>query len=191
MVPRQLKMYSTWKPSPRSIKDAVNGKFFKRRFHPYQATLVLRMLARGKKIRERIGKLISAYVEELRNSPVMTFLPEKNDPVTLLRFPVAIPGMKRTEVLRRTLRSGLYLETNYERLLPDEISGNDLANARWTAENVILLPLYSALPEREARRIAKEMVRIASEHSSGTLASGTLASGTLASGGRAPGGRAE
>jgi hypothetical protein len=50
-------------------------------------------------------------------------------PATLLRFPVAISGMKRAEVLLRALESGLFLETNYERLLPGEISGNELANA--------------------------------------------------------------
>jgi dTDP-4-amino-4,6-dideoxygalactose transaminase len=163
VVPRQLKMYAAWTPSSGSIRDEANSKFFKHEFHPYQATLVLRMLARMNEIRERIGQLISAYVEELRDSPVITFFPGENAPATLLRFPVAISGMKRAEVLRRTLESGLFLETNYERLLPDEISGNELANAQWTAENVFLLPLYTALSEREARRIAKQVVRIAQD----------------------------
>jgi dTDP-4-amino-4,6-dideoxygalactose transaminase len=69
--------------------------------------------------------------------------------------------MKRTEVLRKALESGLYLETNYEWLLPGKTSGAELANARWTADNVILLPLYSGLRIKDARRIAKEMNRIA------------------------------
>jgi dTDP-4-amino-4,6-dideoxygalactose transaminase len=162
VVPRQLKMYSSWNYSPRTIEKELPGKFFKRQFHSYQATLILRQLTRIKKIQQHIARLIAIYREEFINSPVITFLPENSAAVTLLRFPVVVPGLTRAEVLRQTLQSGLFLETNYERLLPDDLSGNDLANAKKTAESVILLPLYSRLPEREASRIAKQLVRIAS-----------------------------
>lgn len=170
VVPRQMKMYSSWTYSPRNLEAAIQGKFFKHRFHPYQATLVLRMLTRLDKIKEKVRQLIAIYQEEFRNTPVMTFLPENASPVTLLRFPVIIPGITREEVLLQTLRSGLFLETNYERLMPDEISGNELANAQWTASNVILLPLYRSLSESDARRIAKELVRIATGQSAGNRA---------------------
>ncbi len=169
VVPRQLRKYARWKPSTGNNRAAATGKPFKREFHAYQAMLVLRMLDRIETIRKRIAEITAVYLEELRGSPVITFLPGQYSDSTLLRFPIAIPGMKRTQFLRRALERGLFLETNYEGLLATDISAGELANAQWVADNVVLLPLYSILSDRQARRIAREVLRVASERSLGSV----------------------
>jgi dTDP-4-amino-4,6-dideoxygalactose transaminase len=164
VVPRQMQMFSQWTPASASqtLDQAVQNKFFQRRFHSYQAALVLRMLSRLEQIRRRIIRLAGIYVEEFRDSPIMTFVPKDCQDLAILRFPIAIPNIKRAEVLRRALERGLFLETNYERLLPHRLSADDdLRNARWAAENIILLPLYTSLAEDDARRIAQQLIAIA------------------------------
>ena len=69
--------------------------------------------------------------------------------------------MKRADVLRQALRRGLFLETNYERILSDDALPGEFPHARWAADNVLLLPLYSSLTEQDARRIAREVAAIA------------------------------
>jgi len=165
VVPRQLKKYARWSPETRSpgLQDAVRTRAYTNRFHPYQAALVTRMLMRMADIRKRIGRLVSIYMETLRDTPVATFLPNECDHAALLRFPVAIPGAKRSDVLRQALRRGLFLETNYETTLNEEADGS-FPNALWLAQNVFLLPLYTALPEQSARRLAQEVALIGSNY---------------------------
>jgi perosamine synthetase len=162
VVPRQLKMYSTWKPGAgeKSLQAASDSEFFRGGFHPYQAALLFRMLRRIDQIRDHIGKLVSVYIKELRGSPVMTFLPDERDDTAILRMPVAIPGARRSDVLRLALERGLFLETNYERLLTDSGSEERFPNAQWAADNVLLLPLYTLLSEQNAKRIAQQLVSI-------------------------------
>jgi dTDP-4-amino-4,6-dideoxygalactose transaminase len=167
VVPRQLQEYSVWTPKTGTATgpDAFNSEFFRRRFHPYQAALLSRMLSRIGSIREHIGKLVSIYKSELRGSAAITFLPEGCDDTAILRLPVAIPAMRRADILRLALQRGLFLETNYEKIVADEISIDEFPNAQWAAQNVFLLPLYTLLSEQNARRIVQEIVSIADNHS--------------------------
>jgi perosamine synthetase len=161
VVPRQLRRYAA-RAEPDVSEDltkAVAAKPFTHRFHPYQAALVRRMLGRIETIRERISTLVSVYLDELRASSTVTFLPETYDHGGLLRFPIAIPGVKRADIIRHALRRGLFLETNYEQLLSDDVCGN-FPNARLVADSVLLLPLYAALSKNQAQQIAREIVRI-------------------------------
>ncbi len=167
VVPRRLRMYGGWngrRPAPaRTLEGFTRSRGFRQRFHAYQAALVLRMLARMNAIGEHIGRLVSVYRSAFRGSPVMTFLPDGCDGTTLLRFPIAVPGVKRSTFLRAALQRGLFLETNFETLLPDSTTGNEFPHALWVAQNVVLLPLYTSLSEESARRIAQEVARIAVE----------------------------
>ena len=67
------------------------------------------------------------------------------------------------EILRRALRRGLYLETNYERPLAPKPEQANFPNACWAAENVVLLPLYRRLSLEAAESIARRVVRISEE----------------------------
>ncbi len=136
------------------------GPFYTRDFHPYQAALVLRSLKRFDKIRARIAELVAAYREVLTLGSVMTFSPPNCDDAGLLRFPVAFPGRKRSELLRSALQRGLFLETNYERPLAEEKDWARFPNAVWAANNLILLPLYSRLSRGNAEWIANEISRL-------------------------------
>jgi dTDP-4-amino-4,6-dideoxygalactose transaminase len=137
---------------PRTVTKTC---FYTRDFHPYQAALVLRMLKRFDRIREQIAQLVSIYIDVLRNSPIETFIPSGSDGENLLlRFPIVFRGKERSDVLRLALRRGLYLETNYERALPEMSEYAKFPNSIWAARNLLLLPLYTALSRQQARDLA-------------------------------------
>jgi dTDP-4-amino-4,6-dideoxygalactose transaminase len=97
------------------------------------------------------------------------FITDACEEKALLRFPIVIPGIERGEILRRALRSGLYLETNYERHLVPKSQRAKFPNACWAADNVVLLPLYRRLSLEAAESIARRVVRISEEaHDAGT-----------------------
>jgi dTDP-4-amino-4,6-dideoxygalactose transaminase len=131
--------------------------------HPYQAQLILRMLRRMDRIRAHVGRLASLYSDAFRNGSVMALLPSERDDAGLLRYPIAFPGETRAEVLRRALRRGIYLETEFEQLLPDPSEHGQVPNSAWAGRNVILLPLYSSLTLERAARLAREVNEIADE----------------------------
>lgn len=163
IVPRQLRRYQTWTAAqePAQIRDVICSAYYTREFHPYQAALVLRMLSRIELVRKQIGRLVAEYQQVLKGTQVMTFFRPGMDDSGLLRFPVAVPGATRAEILRQALRHGLLLETNYERILAGSADG-DFPNAQWLGSNIFLLPLYSALSVSEARRISSRVAEIAS-----------------------------
>jgi dTDP-4-amino-4,6-dideoxygalactose transaminase len=134
--------------------------FYTRDFHDYQAALILRLLKRFDNIRTRIAGLVSVYRHTLAGTSIMTFDPPNCDDAGLLRFPVVFPDRERTELLHSSLNRGLFLETNYERPLPEEEELAKFPNAVWAARNLILLPLYARLSSGDAEWIAKEIMRI-------------------------------
>jgi dTDP-4-amino-4,6-dideoxygalactose transaminase len=146
-----------------SPASAMESPYYNRTFHPYQADLVLRSLNRSNILGAHIQSLVRLYKRVLAPTSVRTFVTARSDENALLRFPVAIPGVDRGEVLRRGLRSGLYLETNYERPLAPELHRSRFPNATWAAENVVLLPLYRSLSVKVAEGIARRVAEIAWE----------------------------
>jgi dTDP-4-amino-4,6-dideoxygalactose transaminase len=143
--------------------SVTNDSAFKRAIHPYQAQLILRMLGRMDRIRTHISRLTSVYENAFRNSPVMTFLPSDMDDAGLLRFPIAFPGITRAEVLRRALKRGIYLETEFEVPLPDPSDRGRFPNSVWIGANLVLLPLYTSLSLESAAWLASQMTEIANE----------------------------
>jgi hypothetical protein len=95
----------------------------------------------------------------------MTFLPPGLDDAGLLRFPIAFPAKTRAEVLRRALKRGIYLETEFEQPLPDSANRGPFPNSVWTGRSLILLPLYSSLSMESAAWLANQMNEIAAERS--------------------------
>jgi perosamine synthetase len=160
VLPRILRGFADI-PSDGERENLGGFEFYTREFHPYQAALVLRQVRRLGAIRRHISELVQIYRSAFRDSPVRTFLPPDCDDGGLLRFPVVI-GTHRAEVLRSTLRQGLYLETNFEQALPDDT--HDYPNADWAARNVILLPLYRRLPLPAAKHLASILLSIAQSH---------------------------
>jgi dTDP-4-amino-4,6-dideoxygalactose transaminase len=166
-VPRLLRRYATLHGEPELAPRAVaiNAPHYREEFHPYQAGLVLRAIKRIDVIRKHVQCLTDMYIDTFQKAAIDTFVPPDCDRGGLLRFPVAFREKKRVEVLRLALRKGLYLETNYERPLP---AGDEQANfpiAVWAAKNIVLLPLYRALPLRDAERLAAQIAAIAEEKS--------------------------
>jgi dTDP-4-amino-4,6-dideoxygalactose transaminase len=164
VLPRQLGKYASWAPSDAesAVDEAVHSAFYARAFHPFQARLVLRTLSKLSAVREKIAQVVSIYSRELRDSGVSTLIGSETDAGGLLRFPAAVRCVRRSEFLREALRRGLFLETNYERILADDPRTQMFPNARWAAENVFLLPLYPSLGVQNAVRIAQEVASIAS-----------------------------
>ena len=142
-------------------KDVTKGLPYTREFHPYQAQLVLRMLARMDPIREQIAQLVSIYADAFKDGSVMTFLPSDRDDAGLLRFPIAFPGKDRAEVLRRALKRGLYLETAFEEPLPEPGERSQFPNSVWVGRNLVLLPLYTTLQAKAAAWLAAQVNEIA------------------------------
>lgn len=140
--------------------EAHNTPFYDCAFHPYQADLVLRALKRRDAVGQHIENLVGVYKRVFASSPVQTFITDACQAKALLRFPIVIPGIDRGEFLRRALRRGLYLETNYERLLAAKSEHAKFPNACWAADNVVLLPLYRRLSLEAAETIAQRVVRI-------------------------------
>jgi dTDP-4-amino-4,6-dideoxygalactose transaminase len=141
--------------------NATRTVFYTREFHPYQAELVLRMLKRMDRIRQHTARLVSLYLDAFRNQQIATFLPPERDDAALLRFPISFYGKERADILRLALSRGLYLETNFEDLLPEKSEHGRFPNAVWAARNLVLLPLYTALSLRRAERLAQQVVGLA------------------------------
>jgi dTDP-4-amino-4,6-dideoxygalactose transaminase len=144
----------------KDLRAEKESPFYTKDFHAYQAVLILRLLERFNEIRTRIAELVSAYRHILAGTSIMTFDPPNCDDAGLLRFPVAFPGRERSELLRSSLKRGLFLETNYERPLPEEKELAKFPNAVWAARNLLLLPLYARLSSGDAEWIANEIMRI-------------------------------
>jgi dTDP-4-amino-4,6-dideoxygalactose transaminase len=142
---------------------AGDGVYYRREFHDYQADLVLRALARWDATRAHVSRLVAVYRRIFEGTDVRTFLGAECDEAALLRFPVVLPGRQRREILLRALSEGLYLETNYERPLPDPSEAGRYPNAVSAADNMILLPLYRRLSIVAAERMARQLVSISKE----------------------------
>jgi dTDP-4-amino-4,6-dideoxygalactose transaminase len=164
-VPRILRGYrlASGLEETQTLTAVRNTPFFNCAFHPYQADLVLRALNRWDAVRQHIENLVAVYRRTFWSTPVRTFITGACDAKALLRFPIALPGIERGEILRRALRRGLYLETNYERPLVPKSEQANFPNACWAAENVVLLPLYRRLSLEAAESIARRVVRISEE----------------------------
>ncbi len=168
ILPVLLRSY--FKPAPVAAQGTsvaapavTRGAPFTREFHPYQAQLVLRMLGRIDKIRHHVAQLVSVYRNAFKSGGIATFLPGGCDDAGLLRFPIAFPGKSRAEVLRRALRRGLYLETEFEQLLPEPADQSRFPNAARAGQNLVLLPLYTALSPKKARWLTEQILAIAAE----------------------------
>jgi len=119
------------------------------------------MLGRLQAIREHIRSLVSVYLRTLDRTTIITMLPATRDDAGLLRFPIALRNHTRSHFLRDALRCGLFLETNYERLLPDTLNSEDFPNAWLAARNMVLLPLYTRLSTQDAQGLAETVLSIA------------------------------
>ncbi len=139
---------------------ARQSPFFNRAFTGYQAELVLRVLKRLEDIGQHIKKLVAVYNDCFASTTIQTFVNDTCDEKALLRYPIAIPGIERGEILRRALRGGLYLETNYESIIAPKEEQRVYPNACWAAENVVLLPLYRGLPLDAAETIGLRTLKI-------------------------------
>lgn len=137
----------------------INGPAYTREFHPYQAELVLRLLKRIDRTRERIAQLVAIYLESFSKTEVISVVPSDCDEAGLLRFPIAIAGRDRDEVLDLGLERGLFLSGIYQ-LLPDKSDHTRFPNAVWAARNLVLLPLFSGLSPQSAARLAREVSRL-------------------------------
>ena len=165
VLPRLLQSY--FKPAqvasaaPSGASSVTHGSAYTREFHPYQAQLVLRMYGRMDRIRRHIAQLVAIYTEAFQQGEITTFLPAGCDDAGLLRFPIMVPGKSRAEVLRQALRRGLYLETEFENLLPEPAEQSRFPNAVLAGRNLILLPLYTALSSKDAGWLAGQLKEIA------------------------------
>jgi len=161
-LPHLLKTYGRPGPSASAhIQDDVRqSPFYNRDFHPYQAALMLRMLKRIDKIRARIEELVSIYEQRFKGSSVATFMPANCDRAGLLRYPVAFPDRKRSQILKKALAQSLFLEINYDEPLPDRKDWDYFPNACWAAQNIILLPLYDRLSPDRAARLASKVANL-------------------------------
>ena len=139
------------------------SEFYNRAFLPYQAALVLRSLRRRDQIRRHIARLVAIYDGIFAQANVQTFLGADYDQHGILRYPIAVRGISRPQFLRQALSQGLYLETNYEQPLAPRDEWKCFPNSLWSARNVVLLPLYRALSERQAEIIARKVAAIAQE----------------------------
>lgn len=164
-LPHILRKYKHAQETPEldGSARAIETSFYTREFHPLQAGLVLHMMRRIDDIRRHISQLVSVYIDCFRNSSVATFISDRCDPSALLRFPIAFPGKDRAEILRLALRRGLYLETNYERPLPEPSAYSQFPNSVRAARDLVLLPLYTALSLEQARHIAVKVRDIGME----------------------------
>jgi dTDP-4-amino-4,6-dideoxygalactose transaminase len=139
----------TWQKAPLT-------SFYTKEIHPYQALLALRMIQRIDKIGGKISELGEVYERHFAGSGIRTFLPTGASKSGLMRFPIAFPGRKRSEVLKLTAERGIHLKV----LWSEEEDCEGLANCLWAARNLILLPLYTALSAESAGRIAQTLLEI-------------------------------
>ncbi len=145
-------------------KDYVQkSPYYTQELHPYQAELVLRMLGRMRRIQQRITQAVETYIRTLRNSPWKICLSPACDYAGLLRLPIVLPSRNRAHILRDALERGLYLEVEYENLLPSNSEHLQFPNAVWAAANLILLPLYAALSAESVESLAQRVAELAIE----------------------------
>jgi dTDP-4-amino-4,6-dideoxygalactose transaminase len=130
--------------------------FYTKDIHPYQAQLALRMIRRIDAIGEKISELAQVYEAHFEGSGITTFLPPGASKSGLMRFPIAFPGRKRGEILKRTSERGIHLKV----LWSEEEDCEGLPNCLWAARNLILLPLYTALSPESVRGIAQTLLEI-------------------------------
>ena len=161
-LPRLLQRYSTMPAVDHEDTPEVASEtaFYTRDFHPLQARVALRVLARLDKLREHVARLVSIYETSFRPTAIQTFITDDTDRGGMLRFPIAFTGKSRADVLRQALMHGVYLETNYERPLPDQSNWRHFPNALWAAENLMLLPLYARMSTDVAKRLAATLLSI-------------------------------
>ncbi len=148
-------------PAPYAQKSdapeiAPQTQFYTKDMHPYQAYLALQMIRRIDTISEQIAELARVYEKHFRGTPIQTFLPAGYDPSGLLRFPIALPGRNRSEIIRLSQERGVYLKTMWI----EEESCAGLPNCIWAANNLIMLPLYTALSTGSARQIAETLLDV-------------------------------
>jgi dTDP-4-amino-4,6-dideoxygalactose transaminase len=144
-------------PLPEAPQKAPLTPFYTQEIHPYQAQLALRMIRRIDKIGEKVAELGDVYERHFAGSGITTFLPAGANKAGLMRFPIAFPGRKRSEVLKLTADRGVYLKV----LWSEEEDCEGLPNCLWAARNLILLPLYTALSADSAAGIAQTLLEIA------------------------------
>lgn len=161
-LPRRLRQYMLRSQAkrPAASPAAAGDDSYRREFHPYQAALLVRQLRRIEQVRTHIRQLASVYQKTFLHTSIETFVPPGYDTAGLLRFPIAFPGKNRSEILRAALSRGLFLETNYEQPLPREADQALFPNSLWAAQNVMLMPLYTALSAETATRLASQVVAI-------------------------------
>jgi dTDP-4-amino-4,6-dideoxygalactose transaminase len=165
VLPSLLRGHTASTADAEAPEEPSSSQFYSRAFVPYQAALVLRSLRRREQIRQHIARLVSIYDSVFAQTNVQTFLGTDYDQHGILRYPIAVRGISRPEFLRQALSRDLYLETNYERPLPPRNAWNCFPNSLWSAQNVVLLPLYRVLSERQAELIARKVAAIAQKSS--------------------------
>jgi dTDP-4-amino-4,6-dideoxygalactose transaminase len=137
-------------------QKAPNTPFYTKEIHPYQGQLAVRMIRRMDEIGAKISKLAEVYEQHFEGSAIATFLPAGASKSGLMRFPVAFPGRKRSDVLKMASERGIHLKV----LWSEEEDCEGLPNCLWAARNLILLPLYTALSRESAERIAEALLEI-------------------------------
>jgi dTDP-4-amino-4,6-dideoxygalactose transaminase len=165
VLPRLLQRYADYSEEAEQSENPPDSPFYNRDFHAYQAALALRCIERIGRIRAHIEGLVSIYQNAFQGTQVQTFVGGDDDKAALLRFPVVLPGVDRATVLRQALSRGLYLETNYEKPLPPEREWARFPNSLWAAQNLILLPLYTALTRTHSETLATKVANIAHDAS--------------------------
>jgi dTDP-4-amino-4,6-dideoxygalactose transaminase len=161
-LPRLLQRYATMAlpVEDEAVDTVTTSPFYTRNFHPLQARIVLRVLGRLNRIREHIERLVETYESTFRDTAIQQFTMDDCDRGGMLRFPIAFSGKLRADVLRCALGRGIYLETNYERPLPERCTWDRFPNALWAAENLVLLPLYTSLSISAGKRLAASILGI-------------------------------
>lgn len=159
--PKRVQMTATPHPNKQAaIQTVPRNPSYTRELHPYQAELALRILDRKGEVGAQIARLAAAYQQAFRDTPVATFLTEECDTSGLMRFPIAFPGRSRDQILRLAFKQGLYFRVHWERPLPQPPDLARFPNAVWTAQNLVLLPLYRALSVTSAEQIAEKLIEI-------------------------------
>lgn len=137
-------------------QELLRTPFYTKEVHPYQAQLILPMIKRIERIGKKIADLVQVYESHFSGTHVQTFLPAGRDRSGMLRYPIAFSGKDRSQILRLALERGVHLKAMWT----DEANCEGLPNSRWAARNIIMLPLYTALPTDSAERIARTLLEI-------------------------------
>jgi dTDP-4-amino-4,6-dideoxygalactose transaminase len=130
--------------------------YYTREMHPYQAQLALAMMRRIKEIGAEISEIARCYIKAFEGSRIQVHVDPNADHSGLMRFPISVPGKRRSELFRLAQQRGIYLKAMWT----EEESCEGLPNCRWAASNLVLLPLYTALSPASARNIAESLIEI-------------------------------